>query len=400
MASILAKMATLIMIASAIISCVKSESTASDDETMLRIDIGAPLTKSDSPPSEDIISDVNLFVFNRDGQLEEHKFLRSGQIVQHLYGCDCAIKLIRGMNYSIYIMANLGYSPDLKTMEDVLSFRYWMSRPDDFRGGIPMCGHVDGIKADGKDINVRLTRSMAKVSLEIDRSRLDEDVKFEITEMEIGNCPRSVTMFGTSGVRNEDDIFPVGYMKYKMPTELYLLENATPESLDRASYIEISAKYDSKEKYTKEGDHLRYRFHIGDDEERSVNRNTHYRITIVPEKDGLGGIGVSEWRIDKSELSTHYPGQPYLIQHPEGYVECHIGDRIHLWCDVYPPDTPFDVGREFLEDDHLEGRYDYEIDEDGFGVWLTMTEGGMGWVEMRAGEPVNDGALWMIMCEP
>lgn len=394
----------LLLLSTVIVGCDKPSIEKQDGahyvDTVLRLDGGILRTKSENPSDEGVISDLNIFVFNSRGELDERKFLRNGQFVHHEYGADCHLKLIRGMEYSIYIMANIGYAPQLRTLEDVIGFRYWMTRPDEYRGGIPMSGHIDRKIADGKDIHVPMTRTMAKVSLGIDRSRLDDGVSFEVRSIEVGNCPRSVPMFGEGGVRDEDDIFPVGFMKYGIPTEVYLLENASPTSDDHSSYIEIKAEYKSKELYTKEGKYLTYRFRIDDGKGHSVHRNTHYKITVVPEKDGLGGVNVDNWRIDKSELSILYPGQPYLIQHPEGYVECHIGDRIHLWCDVYPPDTPFDVGREFLEDDHLEGRYDYEIDEDGFGVWLTMTEGGMGWVEMRAGEPINDGALWMIMCEP
>ena len=88
---------------------------------------------------------------------------------------------------------------------------------------------------------------------------------------------------------------------------------------------------------------------------------------------------------------------PRLISYPENkYINGDIGDTVRLWCDIFPPDTPFDIGLEYLEDDKKAGVYDYIIDEDGHGVTLTLTGPGTGLIYMEAFGPINDAALYFI----
>ena len=61
-----------------------------------------------------------------------------------------------------------------------------------------------------------------------------------------------------------------------------------------------------------------------------------------------------------------------------------------------PSWTPFDIGIEYLEADKAEGIYDYVIDEDGYGVTLTLKSPGTGLIYMEAGYPINDAALFFI----
>ena len=49
-----------------------------------------------------------------------------------------------------------------------------------------------------------------------------------------------------------------------------------------------------------------------------------------------------------------------------------------------------------MADDKAAGIYDYEIDPDGLGAVLTLTGPGRGWIYMEAGEPIDDGALFVI----
>ena len=63
---------------------------------------------------------------------------------------------------------------------------------------------------------------------------------------------------------------------------------------------------------------------------------------------------------------------------------------------MWPPDTPFDVGLEYMMEDRKEGIYNFRIDKDGHGAVLTLKGPGSGLIYMEAGEPVNDAALFVI----
>ena len=152
----------------------------------------------------------------------------------------------------------------------------------------------------------------------------------------------------------------------------------------------MDIEYLSHEKYSESP--LVYRFYLGDSRTNlDVERNCHYRITVCPEDDGLNGDG---WRVDKSGINDL--GPTYFKSYPTPYIRGKIGDKVHIGCMFSPPNTPFDVGESYMIDDKKTGIYDYEIDPDGYGAVLTLTGPGRGWIYMEAGEPINDGALFVI----
>jgi hypothetical protein len=247
----------------------------------------------------------------------------------------------------------------------------------------------------------------------------------DIIGARIGNCPKTVRPFTDSRVKNEDECFKVGFRYEDLSCHplnmigadyvseelsLYMLENMqgvfSPEGLPShhekvfvendprrltCSYIELEMEY-SYNDMASIGQPLIYRFYLGDGmNSLDIERNCHYHITVIPEDDGLNGDG---WRVDKSGIS--FIGKPELQQYPSDYIRGDIGDVIHIGCKLNPPDTPFDVGLEYLEDDRSEGIYDYVIDEDGHGVTLTLTGPGRGLIYMEASEPINDAALFVI----
>ena len=67
-----------------------------------------------------------------------------------------------------------------------------------------------------------------------------------------------------------------------------------------------------------------------------------------------------------------------------------------MGCILTPVETPFDIGISYMEEDKAEGIYDYEIDPDGHGVTLTLTGPGRGLIYMKADEPINASALFVI----
>jgi len=377
----------------------EKDAFAMEKMTFVMIDTGIPMTKSDLP-NENIISDLNLFIMNSAGTLEEKLYLLKNEIIENNGSYSCPVRLVAGEVYSIYAMANLGYQPDLMTAKDIESFRYYLSRPDDYKIGLPMSGSIKDVTVGQDELRIKMRRAMSKVTVNLDKSGLDDEITFKVTNVKVGNCPKVVALFEESGAGSEDEVFASGFARPSLPDNFFLCENRQPAGSALCSYIEIEAEYNSSAYYTKQGNHLVYRFYIGGEATPDVERNCHYTITVKPKGDGLGGVDVSDWRIDKGGLSIHYDGEPSITPHPSQYIECKRGDIVHVWCEVYPPDTDFDIGLEELEFDKERGIYDYVIDEDGHGVMLTMKNKGSGLLYMSAGEPVWKDVMFVVVCEP
>ena len=378
-----------------------------------------------SMPDEEKVTDISLMFFDSMGRLEREMYLtdENGSWEGNI---TADMTLLSGMKYTICACANFGYKvtvPDIGALADI---RYHMAYPDEYREGIPMAAYMENVEiSEGETIRIGLERLMAKIDIVIDRSMLSEDVALETTGIRIGNCPKNISVFRESRAEDEDDCFAVGfshkaegcrplnkvgYDGRSDAVSLYMLENMQgmfssnpittheqkvfrdndPRSMT-CSYIEMDLEYSSDTRYSSSRP-LTYRFYLGSGPNNlDIERNSHYRITVTPEDDGLKGNG---WRVDKSGIS--YKGTPHLYAYPSSYIRGDIGDEIHIWCEVWPPDTPFDVGLEYMMEDRKEGIYDFRIDKDGHGAVLTLKGPGSGLIYMEAGEPVNDAALFVI----
>ena len=392
--------------------------TPEEKEVMCRIsveDIGYAVKAMD--PDENMISDVSIMIFDERGEAEECLWLPNGET-------STEIPLVLGKTYSFRACANFGYRTFADHISELDETVFYMAYPDEYSKGMPMYACADGIRiGDDASVSLKMKRLMAKISLRMDRRKLSDGVEMNVVGVRIGNCPKSVKVFGTNAVSNHDQCFGIGFSRNDAQTavlntltkddlsgtvSLYMLENMQgdmPESpasdsekvfdeqdhrRDVCSYIEMDIEYLSYEKYSESP--LVYRFYLGDSRTNlDVERNCHYRITVCPEDDGLNGDG---WRVDKSGLTDL--GPTYFKSYPTPYIRGKIGDKIHIGCIFSPANTPFDVGEDYMKDDQKTGIYDYEIDPDGHGAVLTLTGPGRGWIYMEAGEPINDGALFMI----
>ena len=392
----------------------------SDNIADVRITVGntVMMTRADMP-DEERISDISLMIFDSYGALDKSIYLHGGQQTYN-------INLLKGATYSIYACINFGYEVRVTKVEDLSNLEYYLAYPDEYREGIPMTASLKDITIDKDcDIMLEAVRLMARISLKMDRSRLTEGVDMDVISVRVGNCPKKIRPFMSSRVMNGDECFKVGFIHDDFLCDplnrknasgrsdelsVYMLENRqgifSTEGISShqdkifiegdprkqvCSYIEVELDYRFKD-MASISHPLVYRFYLGDGlNNLDIERNCHYHITISPEDNGLKGDG---WRVDKSGIS--YTGTPQITQYPDDYIRGNIGDVIHIGCTLYPPDTPFDVGRKYLEDDKAEGIYDYVIDEDGHGVTLTLTGSGTGLIYMEAGEPINDAALFFI----
>lgn len=280
----------------------------------IRIDSGTLTSRSDTP-DETRISDLNLFAFREDSELEERLWISSRQFRED---GEYSMALPKGLAYSLYACVNFGYEiRDVHSRDDLERYRYYMAYPDEYSRGIPMSGIAE-IDGETDDVTIPLERMMAKISLRIDRRELDKDVRFNVYSVLVGNTPRSASAFGTSRVQGEMDTFSRGFDRTGTQADglnrirgetseevsVYLLENLQGDRPDFPSYIEIRAEYNSSSRYTPPGEYLIYRFHLGSGPGNyDVQRNFHYRFTVRPEASGL--LTEDSWKVDKTVLS-HY----------------------------------------------------------------------------------------------
>lgn len=369
-------------------------------------------------PDEEKITDISLMVFNEHGSAEECIWTSASAGIIRL-------NLAKGQKYSFRACANLGYRVYADHISELDEVTCYLAYPDEYQEGIPMAASLDDVVIeDNAVISLPFERIMSKISLRMDRRKLSEDVKMYVRSVKIGNCPKSAKVFSISKVEDEDGCFARGFAIEDSETDplnmigsdgrsgevsLYMLENMQGEfgtHLDNdhekvfdendhrrniCSYIEMEMEYLSSSQYSKDRN-LIYRFYLGDGlNNLDIERNCHYRITVSPEDDGLKGDG---WRVDKSGLD--YLGPVSFKAYPSSYINCDIGDTIHIWCEFTPHGADFDVGIEYMEEDKAEGIYDYVVDEDGHGAVLHITGPGTGLIYMEAGDPINDAALFII----
>jgi hypothetical protein len=113
----------------------------------------------------------------------------------------------------------------------------------------------------------------------------------------------------------------------------------------------------------------------------------------------LQGTGLDEegWRVDKSRLVP----ETRFDLHPAAYNECRSGEDFHLWCDVSPPDTYFEIEPVAWDDDErVHELYSFDIDKDGHGLTIHTRKGGSVMVYFKAGPPVNRDTLAILVIDP
>lgn len=379
-------------------------------------------------PDEEHINDINLFLFDEHGNLEETRFFTNDDFSTSKQGAEIHSKWISGKKCQAYACVNFGYQIiGISTLSDLIKYRYHMAYPDEYSRGIPMSGKsgIVHINEDNHNIIIGLERMMAKISVSIDRRKLNPGVKFIVKSINIGGSPKSANAFSKSNAKGSTDIFSTGFTKsyaqvddlnidespgISREVDLYMLENMQGDLLPDAkhekdkilsmsdvmagicSFIEIAAEYNSGTMFSRPDEYLIYRFYLGDSPKNfDVERNCHYNITVTPEGDGLQE---SSWRIDKTGLSRY--GKASITVHPGNYIEGKCGDTIHVTVDIEPDGIWFEFGKEELEYDKNRGIYDYEMDKDGHGVTLTLKNKGSGILYIEAGSPVSDTEMVYI----
>lgn len=274
-------------------------------------------------PNEVLVSDLNVFIVNEYEQIDEHLFIEKEDFTQDENDVITKIKLLKNCNYDIYICANFGFSlKNIKTIEELKTYRFHLAYPDEYKAGIPMTGVVYDVNFNKNKVDIDLIRMMSKISFDIDRSKLDKNVQVLIRKLRIGSCPKSTLLFEESKARNPQDVFLIGYSLDYEETHIlnfveeggrsesvamYMLENMQgvdiEDTFDTHSYIEIFAEYFSEEYTTPPGEFIIYRFYIEDsNKSRNIIRNHHYHYTFRPVGKALKAE--SCWSIERPKKSS------------------------------------------------------------------------------------------------
>lgn len=355
---------------------------------------------------EDAIWDINLYVFGEGGLLEDHRYIPYSS---PMYGkIHLASDLIMHREYTVAAFANAGYDMGMMNWDDFKNISYHLPRPDGFTHGMPMLGKTMKYSPSQEleSLNINMERLLSKVTVRLDRSRLDRDVDFNVALVRVGNCPKTAGILPPSRIENPSDVFQSGYYSNGGDVnELYLLENMQGV-LDKelCSYIELDIDYESPTYYTEGGHCLKYRFYLREGNSYMVQRNCHYTVTVCPQKDGL--LCEDSWRVDKSALIER-DAEPYLKIRPRGtvvddvfyenYYELHLGEEMHFDLVHFPSGMKVWLREDLVEDERNDGRALYTMDDDGNG----FTVKSLGRVcttimEIMAGPPMNDSVTIAI----
>lgn len=277
---------------------------------------------------ENIITDLNLFIFDGNDRLvgKEYVFRQGATETKGFeFTTD---KLYSGEGYTFIAFANLGEELAAESLEELKTGKFYLAYPDEISHGIPMSAILNGYKVrSGVPVELKMSRLMAKISLRIDRSKLDPVTRYTVQSVRIGASPKQIPLFYKGKATSTSDVFTGGYgLDFRQANKLninesgsiseevhlYILENMQgtllpgnsdprtkilpPESPLRelCSYVEIKAGYISSDH--EEGGTLTYRFYLGEDASNfDVQRGCHYHITVIPTRDGLAG---DPWRTE------------------------------------------------------------------------------------------------------
>ena len=344
------KTATIICTAAlSTMSCIKIiEPEAKTRFGRMRLDTQAMTTVRSEAPDETLIKDANIFIFDRDRNLLQKIYM--DKYKPEGYEVD----IRRNKKYEVFVCCNLGYEVEAEDYETVRSLRHYIAYPDDYKGGMPMAAHiVDAVANSHDELVIPIRRAMAKVSIRIDRSRLTDDVKWEVKNVKLGGCARYVSLFSANVPSDQSAFFPLGYIidngainrlnasdKGMSETiDLYMMENLIDDTnKENCPYVEIKVLYESSKSYTPGDKSLTYRFHIQNpDNNYYALRNTWYRFRITPEQDGLGTPG---WEFVSDNLMTKITS---VIIRDKEITLTYKGENKFLAADIIPEDTSMDM---------------------------------------------------------
>lgn len=314
--------------------CTKTDlrETGVQSETIVRVipEAGFGLKAAFGEEVENIISDLNLYIFDRNGVLIAKEYVEGSSLKEHPDGYEFSTdKLYERNSYTFLAFANMEENFPEMNLADLKKKRFYMAYPDEISRGMPMSCILDRYKVrSGEPVNLKLENMMAKVTIKVDRKNLDGACAFNVRSVHIGASPRFTPVMGTGRVESASDCFSGGYALDELQADrlnrndygtvsqevhLYVLENRQGTLLpgnsdprtkilgeespyrNLCSYIEIRADYTNRLEPSQDGV-LKYRFYLGENAANfDVCRGCHYRITVLPSGNGMSG---NSWRTE------------------------------------------------------------------------------------------------------
>ncbi len=359
------------------------------------------------------ISRLDIFIFNDDGmrRLDSYSSIGKPETAYLTVSSGVGAKIV-------VILANCEgktFTSDEFWNYDALGKVRW-SLEDDSPDRPVMCGECRIDAGEDGYTPVRLTPLMADVCL--DFIRVDFSGRGYRSRTLLNPCVYLTNVSGSSEIMKQEGFHITELENEGRLDEGYLSRMKHPEMIYRSFKPSQWTPIDLHCYPNDCGDGL-----LGNPRTRLVIQGdidgTTYYYPIEVNQEGFGytsgahGIsrnikysyGITITRKGSTDPDTligpdDVVEQGWIRLHPGNFITGTTGQKVHIWCDVYPEGTPVDICRDDLDYDVERGIYTYEMDRDGHGVTLTLRDGGSGMFTIDAGAPVNDGFLVVVIVNP
>ena len=290
-------------------------------EVTLRIVAEDSSTRSSFSWKENELRDVQIVVTENDGTVIDVLYadLKTNP------GAELRFTGTAGRRYRLWAAANLGGRVAVKKLSDFTAGTRSVSSSRIEANGIPMYNGAYGqyvtlSKGMGK-VDVKMERMLARIDLTLDKRKLEHPEWFTVKDVRICNAIDRYTPF-TNNVRqtSKGSVDPsfdhasasdITRINSDASISLYAFENMqgtllkgntdpwkkVPSSIgtsqDLCTYMEVFCTYGSK------ANEVTYRMYLGKDATTNfdVERNTVYRLTLMPSEEESRGISDS-WKVD------------------------------------------------------------------------------------------------------
>lgn len=286
----------------------------------------------------------NLCVFQFTGESEGSstaKLISKNYVSNSSDGTTVPVALVPNVQSFIYVCANVGnitanFSVSNSTYQDILDASLRITGQDVFNTSLPMsgCSELFKIEKTTDDVNIALTRMVAKVTFNCDLSALPNGDTFEITSAKLCNVPQTakyVSEEKTSTVEVNSYV-GIGTLNTAAKTTTYawyMLENKRGNRTDAkswterieknaptgASYIELTGNYTPLGGVVYGATYVIYLGNGTSYTNYDVERNHHYRITSK-----IKGINLADLRVTTdTNLSA------------DGLANCYLAGKNSHW---------------------------------------------------------------------